>query len=219
MAEQRSRTWIAIAVAVLLMLAGFVLIGRWVVQTPKRLAETAVERAMGTKERTVDLGTLVTQIREMSRLQTASMRVMHISTIRQSRGMIPNALTGDEITFLAVGDVIAGIDLAALSRDDVRLLPDGTLILKLPPSRILVTRLDNQESRVMNRKTGLLRGQDDHLETRIRAHAETAIRREALDKGVLTLAGDNAEKKLAEFLLSLGFEKVRFERATAIGGG
>lgn len=218
MAEQ-NRTWIAIAGAVLLMLAGFVLIGRWLVQMPGRLADSAVERALGTKERAVDLGTLVTQIREMSRLETASMRVMHISTIRQSRGMIPNVLAGDQITFLAVGEVIAGIDLATLSRDDVRLLPDGTIILRLPASRILVTRLDNRESRVMDRKTGLFRGQDDHLETRIRAHAETAIRREALDKGVLTLAAANAEKKLADFLLALGFEKVRFERATALGAG
>lgn len=218
MAEQ-NRTWIAIAAAVLLMLAGFVLIGRWLVQMPGRLADSAVERALGTKERAVDLGTLVTQIREMSRLETASMRVMHISTIRQSRGMIPNVLAGDQITFLAVGEVIAGIDLATLSRDDVRLLPDGTVILRLPASRILVTRLDNRESRVMDRKTGLLRGQDDHLESRIRAHAETAIRREALDKGVLTLAAANAEKKLADFLLALGFEKVRFERATTLGAG
>ncbi|HVR44601.1 MAG TPA: DUF4230 domain-containing protein [Thermoanaerobaculia bacterium] len=210
----RNRSWIAITVAIVAALAGLVMFGRWAVSVPRRAAESVVERAVGREERTIDLGTLVTQIREMSRLETASMRVMHVSTIRQSMGVIPNTLAGDEMTFLAVGDVIAGIDLGALRRDDVRLDPDGTLTLRLPPPQILVTRIDNRESRVMDRKTGLLRRHDQNLETRIRQHAESAVRRQALNKGVLVLASRNAEQKLADLLMTLGFERVSFERSS-----
>jgi hypothetical protein len=144
---------------------------------------------------------------------------MHISTVRQSRGVIPQAFAGDEITFLAVGDVVAGIDLSRITRDDVRLDPDGTLVLRLPPSRVLMTRLDNRQSRVINRKTGMLRRQDDHLESRVRASAEAKIQREALNKGILKMAADNGETKLAEFLMTVGFEKVRFEQGRAMPRG
>ncbi|HSN68508.1 MAG TPA: DUF4230 domain-containing protein, partial [Thermoanaerobaculia bacterium] len=165
------------------------------------------------------LSALVTRVRELSRLETAAMRVMHVSTVRQSRGVIPQSIAGDEITFLAVGDVVAGLDLSRMQRDDVRLDPDGTLVLSLPPARVLMTRLDNRESRVLNRKTGFLRSKDDHLESRIRATAEASIQRIALNKGILKMAANNGEKKLADFLITVGFEKVRFEQGRGMPRG
>lgn len=214
-----TRNALIVAGALALMLIGLVAVGRWLARAPRAAVETLAEKAVGTKEETIDLSALVTRIRDMSRLETAAMRVMHVSTIRQSRGVIPQALAGDEITFLAVGDVIAGIDLGQLTRDDIRLDPDGTLILRLPPSRVLVTRLDNRQSRVLNRDTGILRRQDEHLESRVRARAEASIQREALNKGILRMASDNGETKLAQFLMTVGFEKVRFEQGRGMPRG
>lgn len=176
-------------------------------KTAKRAVVTEV---LTPQEKVIDLSTLVTQVRELNRLETASMRVMHVGQITQSYKMVPNALAGDEITFLATGDVIAGIDLSQLQPKDVSRAPDGTIILRLPPSQILVTRVDNKESRVISRKTGVLRRADVDLETRARQHAESNIRSEALKKGILPLASQNAEKKMADFLRILGVEKVRF---------
>jgi hypothetical protein len=82
--------------------------------------------------------------------------------------------------------------------------------VRLPPPQILVSRVDNQQSRVLTRKTGMLRRADVDLETRARQHAETNIRAEALKKGLLPLAAKNGEKKLAELLHTFGAEKVRF---------
>ena len=162
------------------------------------------------KEKTIDISSLVTQVRDLHRLETASMHVVHIGKVTQSYKMVPNALAGDEITFLAAGDVIAGIDLATLKPEDVWRSSDGSINLRLPPPRILVSRVDNEESRVLNRKTGALRRADVDLETRARQHAERNIRGEAVRKGILPLAGRNAEKRLAEFMHTLGFDKVRF---------
>jgi len=61
------------------------------------------------KEEEVDLTSLVTRVRDLSRLETASMRVVHVGTLTQSYEMVPNALAGDELTFFATGDVIAGV--------------------------------------------------------------------------------------------------------------
>jgi hypothetical protein len=196
---------------ILLFIVLSVTLAAWVVirSIPRAIRSVAIEK----KETTEDLNVLVTQIRKLSRLETASMRVMHVATLNQSYGVIPDSVAGDKITFMAVGDVIAGIDLSQVTRENVQVGRDGVLTLQLPPSSILITRVDNQQSRVLHRETGLLRKADIDMETRVRAHAENAIREEALKKGILVMASDNAEEKLADFLNAVGFDKVRFERA------
>jgi hypothetical protein len=195
--------------AFLILIAVAVTSGYVVWRIAKR---TVVETVLTPEEKTVDIATLVTQVRELNRLETASMRVMHVGTISQTYKMVPNALAADEITFLATGDVFAGIDLAQLRPEDVWRSPDGTINLRLPPAQVLVTRVDNEQSRVLNRKTGVLRRADVDLETRARQHAEENIRAEALKRGILKMAADNGEKKMAELLRTLGAEKVRFVR-------
>jgi len=206
----RRRTVIVfIALFVLLGVGGYVV---W--RLARRAANEVVVDLTKPREAQVDLGALVTQVRELSRLETAAMRVMHVSTITQTYKMVPDALGGDELTFLATGDVIAGIDLALLQPRDVWREPDGTIVLRLPPSQILVSRVDNKESRVMSRKTGMLRRADMNLESRARQHAEQAIRNEAVRKGILQMASQNGEKKLADFLHTLGAQKVRFSNSS-----
>jgi hypothetical protein len=196
---------VLLTIVLIAAVAGFVV---W--RVTRNALENVVERAITPKEQTIDLSTLVTQVRELNRLETSSMHVMHISTTTQTYEMIPDALAGDQLTFLAAGDVIAGVDLSLLNRSDVWRTADGTLMMRLPPSQILVTRVDNRASRVISRKTGLLRRADIDLESRARQHAEQEIRNEAVRKGVLRTASNNAETKLADFLHTLGFQQVRF---------
>jgi hypothetical protein len=176
----------------------------------KRSVTDRVTEALTPQEKVIDVAALVTQVRELNRLETASMHVIHVGRISQSYQMVPNALAGDEITFLAEGDVIAGIDLARLQPQDVWRSPDGTINMRLPAAEVLVVRVDNTKSRVINRDTGVLRRRDVDLETRARQHAEENIRNEALNKGVLKVAAESGEKKLAGFLNTMGLEKVRF---------
>ena len=82
------------------------------------------------------------------------MRVVHVSTITQTYDLVPNALGGDTLTFLATGDVIAGIDLSQLKQEDIRRDLDGTIVVRLPASQVLVTRLDTVSRMIINRKTG-----------------------------------------------------------------
>jgi hypothetical protein len=211
----RRKQLIALAtVAAVLVLV--VAIDGWLVW---RHAGQTIAHIAEKKEEEVDLTSLVTRVRDLSRLETASMHVVHVGTLTQSYEMVPNALAGDEITFFATGDVIAGVDLSQLKQQDVRREPDGTITLRLPPSQILVTRLDNRESRVITRNTGVLRRADTHLESRARQYAEQGIRIEAMKKGILPMASQNAEVKVGELLHTLGFRKVRFEIATTPSPG
>ena len=206
--RKRSALLLVLGVVALAVLGGYL---AW--RLTRSAMTSAVTRMTERKEETIDLSALVTQVREMSRLETASMRVVHVATTTQSYEMVPNALAGDELTFLAAGDVIAGVDLALLQQNDVWRESDGTVVMRLPPPQILVSRIDNRESKVINRKTGLLRKSDVHLEARARQSAEQGIRNEAMKKGILTLASQNAETKLAHFLNAVGVQRVRFERS------
>jgi hypothetical protein len=206
--DDRRRRLLLIAGAAVLLLAAAIAGIWWSVRRVSRDLAKPQETA-------VDIGDVVTQIREMSRLETAAMHVINVSTIKQSYRFIPKSLGGDEITLYAEGDVIAGIDLSRVQQSDVTREPDGTLVMRLPDPQVLITRVDNAKTRVLNRNTGLLRGADPGLESRLRLFAEGAIRSEALRKGVLDLAAQNAEGKLAAFLHTVGFRRVRFVRSAA----
>ncbi|HVS32949.1 MAG TPA: DUF4230 domain-containing protein [Thermoanaerobaculia bacterium] len=202
----KNRTLLVLAAVILIIGVG-ASIG-W--KMTRRAARSVIAEMTRTQEETVELNALVTQVREMSRLETAAMRVVHVSTTTQSYKVIPNAIAGDELTLLAAGDVIAGVDLSLLQPSDVWRETDGTIVLRLPPPQILVTRVDNRESKIISRKTGMLRRADINMESRARQTAEQGIRNEAMRKGILTLASQNAEAKLAQFLSTVGARKVRF---------
>ena len=161
-------------------------------------------------ETEIDLGAVTTRLRNLNRLETASMHVVHVSTIKQEYKLIPNSFAGDELTLFAAGDVIAGIDLSLLKPGDITRAPDGTVIVHLPPPQVLLTRIDNRETRVISRKTGLLRRADPNLEGRARLYAEGGVRSEAVRKGILPLAKNNAELRIAELLHAAGIMRVTF---------
>src|SRR5437764_927119 len=98
------------------------------------------------QETEIDLGAVTTRIRNLNRLETASMHVVHVSTIKQEYKLVPNAIAGDELTLFAGGDVIAGVDLAMLKDGDITRAPDGTVIVRMPDPIVLLTRIDNRET-------------------------------------------------------------------------
>jgi Protein of unknown function (DUF4230) len=205
----RSR-FLTLAVVVLLLL---VALGAWLMwRTLHRVEQAAT---FTRQEEQADLGSVVTRVRSLARLETAAMHVVNVSTIKQGYNLLPDKLAGDEITLFAAGDVIAGIDLSTIQQRDVWREPDGTLVMRLPASQLLVSRLDNRETRVLNRRTGIFRSADQGLEGRARQYAEQQIRNEAVRKNILDMAQEGAEAKLAPLLHTLGFTRVRFERNAA----
>lgn len=191
--------------AVIVLLVAAALWTMW--RTTQREVVRAITKP---HEEQVDLGVLVTRVRELNRLETASMHVVHVGTISQSYTIIPNAIGGDAITLYSAGDVFAGIDLGQMQPNDVWREPDGTIVMRLPEAQVLVTRLDNRETHVVSRQTGMLRRADPGLEGRARQYAEQSIRREALNRGIIELARTNGENKLAQLLRTLGAPRVRF---------
>jgi hypothetical protein len=78
----------------------------------------------------------------------------------------------------------------------------------LPPSKVFVTTIDNQHTRVYARSTGLLVPADVNLESETRAKAEQVLQKAALEDGILDAASKNAKSTVTAMLEGLGFEKV-----------
>lgn len=215
-AEARSRwlgCWMVGAALILVVAFGIYLtyrVAQRAVDNAPDVVSSVADELTEKQEQQIDLNAVVTEVRELARLETAKMRVVHMSTIRQSYKYIPDAIAGDELTLVAEGEVIAGIDLREVTRDDAWIAEDGTLTIRLPRAKILVSRLDNRKTRVISRDTGVLRRGDIDLESKARENAERGMRNEALRKGILDTAQENAEERLAEFLMTLGARKIRF---------
>ncbi len=154
---------------------------------------------------------IVHQINTLARLETIQYSVEKIITAEVAQEPL-GELFGDRLLFVAHGEVIAGVDLADLKTENLR-IEKGLVTLKMPPAQVFTVRLDNDKSYVYDRETGLLtKGQKD-LETQARQAAENEILETALEDGILEQARLNAEAYLLRFLNSLGFSNVVFAQS------
>ncbi len=153
--------------------------------------------------------TIVHEIRSLARLETIKFSLEKIITAETRQGAF-EWLVGDRLIFVAHGEVIAGIDLNKLDPEDLR-VRDGVLYVQLPEAEIFVVAIDNQQSYVYDRVTGLFTHGEVNLETEARRAAEIEIESSALEDGILDLAAQNAESFLDRLFRDLGFPEVIFE--------
>jgi len=84
------------------------------------------------------------------------------------------------------------------------------IFVRLPKAEILVTRLDNEKTRVYSRDTGLFSSPDPNLETQVRQEAERQLQQAALQDGILKSADENARNSVQSILKGLGFDQIAF---------
>ncbi len=150
---------------------------------------------------------VVERIQRLSRLETVVYSIDTVVEGAKSSPILPDLLAGDRLLLVVHGQSIAGIDLAQLKSEDVRI--DGTSIrVTLPASQLFLTSIDNQHTRVYARSTGLLVPVDQNLESDTRAKAEQQLQQAALADGILDTARKNARATVTTLLYSLGFQHV-----------
>jgi hypothetical protein len=153
--------------------------------------------------------TIVHEIRSLARLETIKFSLEKIITAEIHQGVF-DWLIGDRLIFVAHGEVIAGIDLNKLDPEDLE-VKGGVLYVTLPEAEIFITTLDNEQSYVYDRDTGLFTHGEVNLETEARRAAEQEIERSALEDGILDLAEQNAISFLDRLFRDLGYPVVVFE--------
>jgi hypothetical protein len=155
---------------------------------------------------------LLQQVQTLSELVTVKYVMEKIEGIEvPSENILGKALGSENrLLLLAHGIVKAGVDLKRLKPDDLR-IAGKQIVVRLPPPEILDAYLDDAQTKVIDRKTGLLAPPDRDLEQSVRQNAVDDIRRAARLGGILKDAGDRARAQLAGLFLQLGFEKVEFQ--------
>lgn len=152
--------------------------------------------------------TIIHEVRSLARLETIQYTIEKVITAESGQGSL-GLLFGDRLIFVAHGKVIAGMDMARLGPEDLK-VEEGVLYVQLPEPEIFITALDNEKSYVYDRDTGLLTKGDIDLEAAARQAAEYEISKAAEEDGILNLARQNAEVYLARLFRNLGFEEVIF---------
>lgn len=160
-------------------------------------------------ETTVDLtqSAVVLQIRQLNRLETASFTIEKIIQAGTNGNAFQTILFGDKILLIAHAEIIAGFDLSQLADENIE-VSGKTLKLTLPAPQILFTRLDNAQTKVYDRKLGLLTSGNKDLESTARLQAEQSIREAACSQDILAVASKNAAATLRTIFSTAGFSSV-----------
>lgn len=155
--------------------------------------------------------TIVLEIKDLARLETASFELEKVVTAESNQDVLWGAL-GEKLVFVAHGKVIAGVDMSTMRADDLRVVDPNTVWVHLPEAKVFddLPVLDNDLSYVADRDTGLFTSADPELETVVRREAEDAILEAAQSGELLGRANENAEAYMRNFLQGLGFEEVVF---------
>jgi len=220
------RAWVfVIGVLMIFALAAYAVVS--VVRRSVQQAEQAVQpvtdlsNAVGTQMAQVlnptptvivDPVTIVRQVRSLARLETIQYSVEKVITAESGQGPF-GFLFGDRLLLVAHGEVIAGVDLSKLSPDDLR-VRDNVLYVSLPEPEIFVATLDNEQTYVYDRETGILTQRDINLESTARQAAEQAIREAALEDNILNQARVNAENYLHRLFIDIG----NYDEVIFVGG-
>lgn len=155
--------------------------------------------------------TIVRQINDLARLETASME-LEKNVIAERNNDILWGMMGETLIFEAHGLAVAGVDFENMTPADIQVVDQTTVMIHLPPATIFedLPLLDTETSRVLDRDTGLFASVDPQLETLVRQEAEAALREEAVGTDLLEVAEFNAQQFMLTFMQGLGFESVIF---------
>jgi len=158
----------------------------------------------GDSKRTYTTATLLKEVQSLSELVTVKYVIEKVVVLEDVKWYGEN-----RVLLLAHGVVKGGVDLGRLKQDDI--IITGTKIsIKLPPTQVMDTYLDEKKTQVIERSTGLLRRFDKDLEQTARQNATDDIARAARMGGLKDEAERRAQEQLRALFLQLGFEEVEF---------
>jgi hypothetical protein len=151
---------------------------------------------------------IITDVKSLGRLETAQFMMQTVIDLEREPTNIWEQILGtDKLLLVAGGEVVAGFDLTLISQQDIIVRGDQVTIT-LPPPQILYSKVDNDQTYVYERTTGLFSPPDPRIESQARKLAEEAMIQRALEGEILKQAETNGRMRLEVFLRSLGFTDI-----------
>jgi hypothetical protein len=155
---------------------------------------------------------VVNKVRDLAALTTVE--VVESTTIDKGNdfGWL-NWARGDRVFMFVVAKIGAGIDFEQFYTESFDVdIESGTVFVQMPPAQITYVAIDNAQTQVINRNTGLFTKGDPKLESDARQVAEQVLRNAAIEAGILDRAQKNARTIIEGLLLELGYTRVVFRR-------
>ncbi len=169
---------------------------------------------------TVSKEGVISQIQELSRLQTISYNIDTVITSEKEGSWQTLWQDKQKALFIAHGKVQAGMDLSLLSADmlDIRFaeglkenektIDKATIYIDLPKAQIFEVYLDNIE--VYDWQTGMMGmvDTDPKILTQAQASAKNQVLKTACKNGILQTATDNAKQQISHLFTLTGVKVV-----------
>ncbi|MBI2620743.1 DUF4230 domain-containing protein [candidate division WWE3 bacterium] len=150
------------------------------------------------------------ELRTRARLETAT----YTGGTAITAELNPESFLGlwtDRVIYKVTAVVVAGIDLQKLSEPSIDVEQStGVVTIVLPEPEIFFVTVDEAESGVFDRQTGLFTKGDPTLEQQARQLGVAQIRQAAEEAGILLLAESHAQDFIRGLLLTLGFNEAIF---------
>jgi len=157
--------------------------------------------------RTLDAPAVVREIQSLSELVSVKYTVQKVIGLEEKKTPVGS----EKLLLIVQAEVLAGVDLAALSPGSIKIFPGGNINLALPPARIFHIVIDDKETKVWDRQitwwTPWVSPNPD-LERQARLAAINAVKQAALDMGILDQARRNAETIIRNLLQTRGAKSV-----------
>jgi hypothetical protein len=153
---------------------------------------------------------VVDKVRDIAALTTVE--VVESTTIEKGNdfGWL-NWARGDRVFMFVVAKIGAGIDFESFYTESFDVdRESGTVTVRMPPAHITYVAMDNTQTQVIDRNTGVFTKGDPKLESDARQVAEKVLRNAAIEAGILDRAEKNARTLIEGLLLELGYTRVEF---------
>jgi hypothetical protein len=152
-------------------------------------------------------------VQQLHRLEGASFHMERVIELTDEQTKLFGLIDAkDAILLVAVGDVVAGVDLDGVTQSDLDVdWPSRRAHLRLPSPQIFAVTIDNEKTHVVSRRTDMLATRREDLEGKARVEAESSMRQAAIDAGVIDHAKTGAEQSVTTLLRGLGFTDVSID--------
>lgn len=173
----------------------------------------------------VDTRTLIVeQVQGASELTTAIFSMEAVVPTESNRTVGNYVIGQTNLLYIAHGEVRAGIDLGAISEENIEVINDSdelppSLVVTLPAPKILDSKLDVTRSKVYDYDRGFLSLGPDRapeLQTLAQQEALKQIRQGACDEGILTMASERAEVTMRQLIEPMGYGNLTVKVADPI---
>lgn len=156
---------------------------------------------------------VVNRIQGVSELTTAVFTMQSIVPAEKDRKLGNFTVGTTRLLYVAQGEVRAGVDLGAVTAEDVTVEEEtDSVVVKIPAAEILDSKLDVRESRVYDYDRGFLNlGPDAAVQLQSLAQQKTLnqVVSAACNQGILNQARDRAEMTIEELLTASGYRNVK----------